>query len=34
VIEQQRGEVAHFFIVSMLAEVQYLRHDGFNLSSW
>ena len=34
VIEQQRGEVAHFFIVGMLAEVQYLRHDGFNVSLW
>lgn len=34
VIEQQRGEVADFFVVGMLAEVQYLRHDGFNVSLW
>ena len=34
VIEQERGEVADFFVVGMLAEVQYLRHGGFNVSPW
>ena len=34
VIKQQGGEIAHFFVVGMLAEVQYLRHDGFNVSLW
>ncbi|HEX7767011.1 MAG TPA: hypothetical protein VF443_09870, partial [Nitrospira sp.] len=34
VIEQQGGEVADFFVVGMLAEVQYLTHDGFNVSLW
>lgn len=32
VIKQQGGEITHFFVVGMLTEVQYLRHDGFNVS--
>lgn len=31
-IEQQGGEITHFLIVGMFAEIQYLRHGGFNVS--
>jgi hypothetical protein len=34
VIEQQGGEITHFFIVRMFAEIQYLGHGGFNVSLW
>jgi hypothetical protein len=34
VIEQQGREVADLLVVGMLTEVQYLRHDGFNISLW
>lgn len=34
VIKQQSGEITHFLIVGMFAEIQYLGHGGFNVSLW
>ena len=34
VIEQQGGEITHFLIVRVFAEIQYLGHGGFNVSRW